>query len=459
VKNLFSVITVFAAAANFAFAQIPADWDRVPPRDTAALKYSVGVSAPSATEQESLRDAFNDALRNFASSIGAQVTSETVTSSRSEGYDSGVEDAYTLTVETSSFRTQVRLTGVKELARKTGVEGNKYVTRVLTAMSAEDHRKAALYLENEEAAFLAYRFFVQRKLPAPAPDNSGRPRNYPDFYSWLRNDCVIISAAAGAGSTGGAGSAGGAFMEPLEGFLKKLYRNCVFQAGTINGLPSRIVFDAPKYHDGILRALEGTGLFTITRENNGIILTPVKSPGEFRSVVAAMKDGSRIFVTGLELIQTEGGIVPNQNSLIVGRFKAAASRRFGFTPVNYSLPPGFISGTDIDEEGIIAYIRKNIAAFPARYVAVCHSRSVLEPGMAEYRIGPRVGASCRFVLYDLVTGEVMQSGAAEVNAIFSLADTRDQTVMAESRRALQFLYDPKSKPGLEDIMAEVLDKL
>jgi hypothetical protein len=31
--------------------------------------------------------------------------------------------------------------------------------------------------------------------------------------------------------------------------------------------------------------------------------------------------------------------------------------------------------------------------------------------------------------------------------------------IAESRRALQFLYDPKSKPGLEDIMAEVLDKL
>jgi hypothetical protein len=451
-KTLF-LCAVFAAAANFASAQVPSDWDTVPPKDTAALKYSVGVSAPSSTEQEALRNAFNDALRNFASSIGTQVTSETVSSSRSEGYDSGVEDAYTVTVETSSFSTQVRLTGVKELARKTGREGGKYVIRVLTAMSAEDHRKAVMYLENEEAAFLAYRFFVQRKLPAPPPDNSGRPRNYPDFYSWLRNDCVIISAANGAGSTGGA------FMEPLEGFLKKLYRNCVFQAGTINGLPSRIVFDAPKYHDGILRALEGTGLFTITRENNGIILTALKSAGEFRSVVAAMKDASRIFVTGLELIQTEGGIVPNQNSVIVSQFKAAASRRFGFTPVNYSLPAGYIAGGNIDEEGIIAYIRRNIAAFPARYVAVCHSRSVLEPGMAEYRIGPRVGASCRFVLYDVVTGEVVQSGVAEVNAVFSLADTRDQTVIAESRRALQFLYDPKSKPGLEDIMAEVLEKL
>jgi hypothetical protein len=35
---------------------------------------------------------------------------------------------------------------------------------------------------------------------------------------------------------------------------------------------------------------------------------------------------------------------------------------------------------------------------------------------------------------------------------------QEQTVLTESRRSLQFLYDPKNKPGLAGIMADVLGK-
>jgi hypothetical protein len=40
--------------------------------------------------------------------------------------------------------------------------------------------------------------------------------------------------------------------------------------------------------------------------------------------------------------------------------------------------------------------------------------------------------------------------------VFSPANLQRQTAITESRRALQFLYDPKNKPGLEGIMADLL---
>jgi hypothetical protein len=448
-KQTISLILLFISV-EFLAAQIPQGWDTSPPRDTERIKYSVGVSSPLPTEQEALRDAFNDALRNFAASIGTQIRSDTFTSSRSEGYESGIEDVFTVTVEASTFSTQVRLSGVRELARKTETRGGLYVIRILTAMSMEDYQKALRYIENEEAAFLAYRFFTERKLPAAPLDPSGRPQNYPDFYSWLRNDCVVISVA---------GANGAAFMEPLEGFAKKLYRNCTVHAQNINRLPSRIIFNAPRYYDGIFRALEETKLFSIVREEGGIILTPLKRVGEFRAALNAMKDGSRIFVTGIELIRTEEKLIPNENNIIVNSFKTIAARRFGLTAVNYSVPAQYINGENLDEDGLIAHIRGSPSSFPARYIALCYSFSILEPGIAAYNIAPRVGASCRFVLYDMLTGEVYHSAAAGTAAIFTLGDNSAETVISESRRALQYLQDPKNSGGLEDIMANILEDL
>jgi hypothetical protein len=63
----------------------------------------------------------------------------------------------------------------------------------------------------------------------------------------------------------------------------------------------------------------------------------------------------------------------------------------------------------------------------------------------------------RFTLYDVLTGGAVSSVEADTwGFVFSPAGLQRQTVIAESRRALQFLYDPKNKPGLTGIMADAL---
>jgi hypothetical protein len=69
-----------------------------------------------------------------------------------------------------------------------------------------------------------------------------------------------------------------------------------------------------------------------------------------------------------------------------------------------------------------------------------------------------VNASCHFTLYDIVTGEVMQSKTVESNpGAYQLSNLSDQVVINNSRRALQSLSDPKTRPGLENIMRDVLE--
>jgi len=48
-------------------------------------------------------------------------------------------------------------------------------------MSIDDYNRAKQYIENEEAAFLAYRFFSQRGLFTAV--RSGKPAGFDDYYS------------------------------------------------------------------------------------------------------------------------------------------------------------------------------------------------------------------------------------------------------------------------------------
>ena len=153
---------MFAVFCIALFAQIPPNWDTNPPRDTAQQKYAVGVSQPSATEQDAYKNAWQNALQQFASSIATRFEGRTDITVQSQSYSSGIEDAYTVYLETSSFSTNVPLSGVSETARKLETANSRYVARVLASMSVEDYNKARAYVDNEEAAFLAYRFFAQR---------------------------------------------------------------------------------------------------------------------------------------------------------------------------------------------------------------------------------------------------------------------------------------------------------
>jgi hypothetical protein len=448
-KKAVFFAALFAAITAAVFAQVPPDWDTSKPRDTAGLKYNVGISQPRNTEQEAVKNAWQNAVEQFASSIAVRYEGRSDITLQSQNYASDIEDAFVVIVETSSFSTNIPLTGVRELARKTARHDGKFVTSVLTVMGVEDYDKAKQYVENEEASFLAYRFFSQRGLFTAA---IGKPAGYNDYYSWLRNNCVIISIND---------SNAAALLEQVDLFVKKLYKNAALFAQIINGQSARIIYNSAKYYDGTLRALQNTNLFAIQRESSHLMLKPAKASilTELRNAVANVKDSSKFVITGLEIIQTQDGGAPNSGAVVINQFKTIASRQFNMQAVNFNIPSQYLSGY-VDEDGIIRYVQNNSGGFPARYLVICRSETKLDKGMPEYKIPPLVNASCHFTLYDIVTGETMQSNSIESNpGAYIVSNLTDQAVTGESRRALQSLSDPKTKPGLENIMRDVLGEL
>ena len=355
-------------------AQVPPNWDTNPPRDTATHKYAVGISQPSATEQDAFKGAWQNAVQQFASSIATRFQGQTDITVQSQSYSNDIEDAYTVYMETSSFSTNVPVTGISEVARKIETSNSRYIARVLASMAVEDYNKAKRYVENEETAFLAYRFFSQRNL-FPAAGN--RPPGYDDYYSWLRNTCVIITVDDPNQNP---------LIEQIELFVKKLYKNAVVFAQVIDGRSARIIYNSGRYFDGILRALQNTALFTVQRESSHLTLRPIKAntPAELRAVVGAMKDSAKFVITGLEIIQTQSGETVNRETIIMNQFKTIASRLFNMQAVNYSVPGQYLSGF-VDEDGIIRHIQTNQAAFPARYLVICRSQTRLEKGTPAYR--------------------------------------------------------------------------
>ena len=252
-----------------------------------------------------------------------------------------------------------------------------------------------------------------------------------------------------------------ALLEQIDLFVKKLYKNAALFAQVINGQNARIIYNSAKYYDGILRALQNTAIFTIQREDSRLILKPSKSNtlAELRNAIAVIKDSGKFVITGLEIIQTQGGNTTNSGTIVINQFKTIASRQFNMQAVNFAVPSQYLSGY-VDEDGIIRYVQNNSNNFPARYLIICRSETKLEKGIPEYKIPPMVNASCHFTLYDIVTGETLQSETAETAAgAFTPSNLEDRAVIEEARRALQFLYNAKTQPGLAEIMRGVLGEL
>jgi len=449
-KRFLSLIIVFTATVVALFAQVPPHWDTNKPRDTAEQKYNVGISQPYNTEQEAIGNAWQNVIQQFAESIAVRYEGRSDITMQSQNYESEIEDVFIVTVETSTFSTNVPLTGIRELARKTTRQDGRYVASVLAVMSIDDYNRARQYIENEEAAFLAYHFFSQRGLFTAV--RSGKPTGFDDYHSWLRNNCIIISIND---------TNTNALLEQLDLFVKKLYRNAVVFAQVINGQSVRIIYNSTRYYDGILRALQNTHLFTIQRESSHLILKPAKPNilAELRNAVAAVKDSSKFVITGLEIIQTQGGDTINSGTIVINQFKTISSRQFNMQAVNFSIPSQYLSAY-VDEDGIIRYVQNNMSSFPARYLIICRSETRLENGIPQYRIPPMVSASSHFTLYDIVTGESIQSETAQtMSGIFTPSNLEDRAVIEESRRALQFLYNEKNQPGLVDIMRDVFGRL
>jgi hypothetical protein len=443
-----SLILLFSLTALSISAQVPPNWQTIPPRDTAAVKYSVGISTPQATEQSAVKNAWQNGLQNLASSIGTNVTSQTDITVREEGRDSDIADAFTVTLENSTFSTKVRLTGVRELDRKVERQNTSFIVYILVSISVEDWNKALRYIENEEASGLAYRFFAPKVRGIAGLSREGKPQGYEDYYSWLRSACITISVNGDA-----------AYLELLNQFSKKLYRNSVIFSSSIDRLPSRIVYDSALYYDGFLRALSNTGLFAVGQENGAIILTPKNSAAlaAFKKYVDDMKDSSKVVVTGIEVIETPETRTINSGNLVINQFKLLASKQFALTAVNFTIPQQYLSEPP-DEDAIIAHIQKNIASFPARFLVICVTETKLEAGMPEYKVPPNITAQTQFLIYDIITGERVNSETADTKGfVFSPANQNEATVLSESRRAIQFLFNAKNQSGLEGIMKKALE--
>ena len=441
-------LCLLSLCAQTVFAQTPQNWDGSKPLDNDRYRYVVGVSHPATTEQEAWTGARQDAVQQFAASIAIRFEGQTDITVQSATLASGIEDTFTIYMETAAFSTSVPVTGINEIARRIDNSGGRFVARILTSMSVEDYNRSRLYLENEEAAFLAYNFFRQRNLFTATANR--KPSGYDDYYSWLRNNTVTISFNHPNEN---------ALLEQLDQFITKLYRNAVVFAQIVNGRGVRIVYNSGRYYDGILRALQNTSLFAIQRESGRLVLTPARQNilGDMRAAVADIKDSGRFVITGLETIQTRDGDVVNTGNIVINQFRTIASRQFNMQAVNYTVPRQYIDDY-VDEDGIIRHIQNNFADFPARYLVIAHSETRLERGMPEYRIPPLIVASARFSLYDVVTGEIIQSDTVQTaSGAFSPSSLEDRAVMEESRRALQFLSNPRTQPGLEDIMRRVFN--
>ncbi|MDR0722862.1 MAG: hypothetical protein LBF75_08775 [Treponema sp.] len=238
--------------------------------------YSVGVSQPSPTEQAAFTNAWRNAVQNLAYAIGTHFQGQTEVVLQSEGWSSGIEDAYTLSVETASFSAGVRLSRVREAARKIERQDEGYIARILAAMPREDYNKALSYLENEAAAFRTYGFFAQKgQAPAVGPGKPGAaPAGFEDYSAWLQSSCVIIAVED---AQPGAQTAV-QIAEQLDLFIKKVYRSAAVFAEILKAdspartYHARIVYGAARYYDGLLRALQNTGLFSIRRENSMLVL-------------------------------------------------------------------------------------------------------------------------------------------------------------------------------------------
>jgi hypothetical protein len=174
---------------------------------------------------------------------------------------------------------------------------------------------------------------------------------------------------------------------------------------------------------------------------------------------STVKDASKIIVTGIEVIQTQDGSTLNTENIVVNQFKTLAARQFNLSAVNFTLPSQYTNNTFLDEAAIIDYINKNSETFPARFVAICYAETTLEQGIAK-NVKPIVTAAAHFTIFDFLTGKTISSDTVDTRGHpFVSENIQDKSVIAVSRRALQFLYDANNKPGLAGIMKEVFGKL
>jgi hypothetical protein len=149
-KLLLIIFFISLTIAVFAQPQIPSNWyGDTPPQNTIQYMFAVGMSDPSVTEQEAISAARLDATLQLAFSAASRVQGQENITATSEHFASEIEDEFIVRVQTSSITTDVPLTGVRILDRRSEMQDGRYIVRVLLYMTVEDFNRAIRQVEDE----------------------------------------------------------------------------------------------------------------------------------------------------------------------------------------------------------------------------------------------------------------------------------------------------------------------
>ena len=240
-KNLLILLFCFFQFLVFAQSGIPSNWDTKNPVDTEEYCYAVGFSEPCDSESQASLQAWRQILSYFANSISTFVTVNTDTFVTEEGYESDVLDAYTLSIEHSSWKSEVPLFGVKILDKKIEKSSEGIIIKLLGCMSRQDFEKSRIAVQNEETSELAYTFYKSKNIP------DFLYKNDETYTKWLKSKCAIFEFSDKLNNE--------QTFVAFEKFLTKLYRNISIYKCIFDNHSTFIVYNHNDYLNKIISAL------------------------------------------------------------------------------------------------------------------------------------------------------------------------------------------------------------
>jgi hypothetical protein len=374
------MLAVFTSSGQLTVAQTAEDYDALSMRPG----IYEGVSDARPSEAAALLDARNDGYRNLAASFSFFTFGRYKITMAGNG--TNLTDMLVSITGDASVTVRLPLTGVEEVAKKVERTEEGYKAKVLIRISQEGRVKADKYVDREMSAFRAYRYFAGKFNFSPVLFTDA-PDGYPDYSSWLENNCLIFEMRSG----------GNDYLIPLDAFLRKLIRTIVIFADNYDGKPARIVFNIPDRYEAIVTALQKSRI-KVSRENARLLISPDISLDAFLKQLETMPDAGKMIIAG---ISHYDNIYANISPLILNE-AALTGQNFGIRSEVVRLPDQSLNGNDTQ-------IINMLDGKTARYILLIKSDSNREPGIELYRISPYYRISYRGILFDRMTGNSVYS--------------------------------------------------
>jgi hypothetical protein len=186
------------------------------------------------------------------------------------------------------------------------------------------------------------------------------------------------------------------YLDQVDIFLRKLYRDICIFSGKMDGRPVWIIYNAPKYTDGIVTALQ-KNRFTVFRENSRLSMTASMSHAEFSEIIKNMPDAGKVIFASMRFGQQRK---MSMNVSFLKELTRVAQREFGMDAIVFSLPEEILRD-DYTEKDLLCRIGGYASS--ARYIALVISTSTPEPAIPAYNIPEAFRLSYVCTLYDMLT--------------------------------------------------------